>query len=75
MKGKGVVHMYDRKSQAAWDRRHLRTVSARVPIEDHEAFHAAAANFGCSGYALTRALVLRAASDPPAAAAFLGDSL
>ena len=72
---KGVVHMYDRKTQAAWDRRNLRTVSCRVSVADHADLGAVAAEHGTTRYGLARALLLRTLDDPARAAAFLGDSL
>ena len=64
--------MFDRASQKAWDLRHLRTVSARLPIPEYEAYGRVAAAAGQTKYAMTKALVLRSVEDPAAAAVFLG---
>lgn len=67
--------MYDRKSQAAWDARHIRTISCHVSIPTDAQFADIAADRGTTRYGLVKALVLRTVEHPPAAAAFLGDSL
>lgn len=64
--------MYDRKHQAAWDAKHIKTVSCRVTTEDHAALGGIAAAHKTTRYALCRALLLRTIETPDAAADFLG---
>lgn len=64
--------MYDRKSQAAWDARHIRTISCHVTIPTDAVFADIAAERGLTRYGLTKALVLRTVEHPQAAFKFLG---
>ena len=64
--------MFDRKSQAAWDARHIRTISCHVTIQTDAVFADIAAERGTTRYGLTKALVLRTVEHPQAALDFLG---
>lgn len=64
--------MFDRKSQSAWDLKHLRTVSTRLGIPEYESYGKVAAATGRTRYAMTKALVLRSIEDPAAAEHFIG---